>query len=129
MMIIAVCPDTATSRHDPDPNDALPAVFQDIIGQFDHLQALGVNALQLMPVAEFADDRSWGYNPAHIFAGEPVYGGPKAFKESVKSAHQNGFAATEGDVVVEPHGCDNPPASAAVNIGPYSVLVFSQDPP
>lgn len=78
--------------HDPDPNDDLPAAFRDIIGQFGHLKALGVNALQLMPVMEFAGDRSWGYNPAHIFAVESAYGGPAAFKEFVKRAHQNGFA-------------------------------------
>jgi 1,4-alpha-glucan branching enzyme len=78
--------------HDPDPDNNLPAGFHDIIKQFDHLKHLGVNALQLMPVAEFAGDHSWGYNPAHIFAVETAYGGPKAFKEFVKQAHQNGFA-------------------------------------
>lgn len=78
--------------HDPDPENNLPAGFHDIIKQFGHLKELGVNALQLMPVAEFAGDHSWGYNPAHIFAVETAYGGPKAFKEFVKQAHQNGFA-------------------------------------
>lgn len=78
--------------HDSNPEDNLPAGFHDIIKQFGHLKELGVNALQLMPIAEFAGDRSWGYNPAHIFAVETAYGGPKAFKEFVKQAHQNGFA-------------------------------------
>ena len=78
--------------HDPDPNDNVPAAFQDIVRQFGHLKGLGVNALQLMPIAEFAGDHSWGYNPAHIFAVESAYGGPKAFKEFVKLAHRNGFA-------------------------------------
>jgi 1,4-alpha-glucan branching enzyme len=78
--------------YDPDPENNLPAGFHDITKQFGHLKKLGVNALQLMPVAEFAGDHSWGYNPAHIFAVETAYGGPKAFKEFVKQAHQNGFA-------------------------------------
>lgn len=77
---------------DPDPNNDAPGVFEDIAKRFDHLKRLGVNALQLMPVAEFAGDRSWGYNPAHIFAVESAYGGPRAFKEFVKQAHRNGFA-------------------------------------
>ncbi len=68
------------------------ATFSDIIRRFDHLKKLGVNCLQIMPVAEFAGDRSWGYNPAHIFAVEGTYGGPKGFKEFVKAAHKNGFA-------------------------------------
>ena len=45
-----------------------------------------------MPVAEFAGDRSWGYNPAHVFAVESAYGGPDKFKEFVREAHRNGFA-------------------------------------
>lgn len=77
---------------DPDPSSDAPGAFGDIAKRFGHLKRLGVNALQLMPVAEFAGDRSWGYNPAHIFAVETAYGGPKAFKEFVKQAHQHGFA-------------------------------------
>lgn len=77
---------------DPDPNSDSPGQFKDIPKRFGHLKELGVNALQLMPVAEFAGDRSWGYNPAHIFAVESAYGGPKAFKEFVKQAHKHGFA-------------------------------------
>ncbi len=78
--------------NDTEPDVDKPATFADITRRFDHLKRLGVNCLQVMPVAEFAGDRSWGYNPAHIFAVESSYGGPKAFKEFVKAAHQNGFA-------------------------------------
>jgi len=69
-----------------------PALFADIVAKFGHLKALGVNCLQIMPIAEFAGDRSWGYNPAHIFAVEQVYGGPRGFKEFIREAHRNGFA-------------------------------------
>jgi len=78
--------------NDPHPEDDRPATFRDVIHRFEHLKKLGVNCVQVMPVAEFAGDRSWGYNPAHIFAVESSYGGPKAFKEFVREAHRNGFA-------------------------------------
>ncbi len=78
--------------NDPEPDTDKPATFRDVVRRFDHLKKLGVNCLQVMPVAEFAGDRSWGYNPAHMFAVESAYGGPRAFKEFVREAHRNGFA-------------------------------------
>jgi 1,4-alpha-glucan branching enzyme len=78
--------------NDEAPDDPRPAQFESVVRRFDHLKKLGVNCIQVMPIAEFAGDRSWGYNPAHMFAVESAYGGPKAFKKFVKAAHQNGFA-------------------------------------
>lgn len=69
-----------------------PGDFDDAMEKFNHLQRLGVNAIQIMPVAEFAGDYSWGYNPAHIFAVESAYGGPDALKTFVREAHKRGFA-------------------------------------
>jgi 1,4-alpha-glucan branching enzyme len=66
--------------------------FPSVSARLDHLKRLGVNALQIMPVGEFAGERSWGYNPAHIFSVENAYGGPLAFKQFVKRAHQEGMA-------------------------------------
>jgi len=60
--------------------------------RLDHFEHLGVNAVQIMPVAEFAGDYSWGYNPAHIFAVESAYGGPDALKRFVREAHKRGIA-------------------------------------
>jgi 1,4-alpha-glucan branching enzyme len=74
-----------------------------VASRFDHLLKLGVNAIQLMPVAEFAGDVSWGYNPAHIFAVESAYGGPDALKQLVKEAHQAGLAVIQ-DVVYNHFG-------------------------
>lgn len=68
--------------------------FDDVMKRLDYLVKLGVNAIQLMPVAEFAGDLSWGYNPAHIFAVESSYGGPDAFKTLIKEAHRRGLAVT-----------------------------------
>ena len=78
--------------HDPRPDDDRPGTFADAARRLGHLKALGVNAIQVMPIAEFAGDRSWGYNPAHMFAVESAYGGTRAFKEFVKLAHKAGFA-------------------------------------
>jgi len=64
----------------------------DASGRLDHLVRLGINAIQVMPLAEFAGDHSWGYNPAHIFAVESAYGGPDALKRFVRQAHRRGIA-------------------------------------
>ncbi|QDS95759.1 1,4-alpha-glucan branching enzyme GlgB [Roseimaritima multifibrata] len=66
--------------------------FAEFAKKFNHLKALGVNALQIMPIAEFAGDLSWGYNPAHPYAIESAYGGPRGFKTFVREAHKAGFA-------------------------------------
>ncbi|MGL4831643.1 MAG: alpha-amylase family glycosyl hydrolase, partial [Propionibacteriaceae bacterium] len=59
--------------------------------KFDHLRSLGVTAVELMPIMEFAGDLSWGYNPAHLFAVESSYGGPDALKTFVREAHKAGL--------------------------------------
>lgn len=66
--------------------------FEDFTKKFEHLKRLGVNALEIMPIAEFAGDLSWGYNPAHPYAIETAYGGPDGFKMFVREAHKHGFA-------------------------------------
>lgn len=76
------------NRDNPDE----PGGFTDAIRRFDHLKKLGINAIEIMPVAEFAGDLSWGYNPAHIFAIEESYGGPDALKQFIREAHAAGFA-------------------------------------
>jgi 1,4-alpha-glucan branching enzyme len=73
-------------------DETQPGQFASVSARLGHLQKLGVNAIQIMPIGEFAGDRSWGYNPAHIFSVEIAYGGPLAFKRFVKRAHQAGIA-------------------------------------
>ena len=68
-----------------------PGTFALAAAKLDHLAHLGITAIQLMPVAEFAGSYSWGYNPAHIFAVESTYGGPDALKSFVLEAHQRGI--------------------------------------
>ena len=69
-----------------------PGTFASAIGRLDSLRDLGVNALSVMPVTEFAGDHSWGYNGAYPFAVESAYGGPDALKQFVKEAHVRGMA-------------------------------------
>lgn len=66
--------------------------FDSAIEQLPHLQALGINAVEVMPIAEFAGDYSWGYNPAYPYAVETAYGGAQAFKRFVAAAHALGIA-------------------------------------
>jgi 1,4-alpha-glucan branching enzyme len=63
-----------------------------LMGKLGYLHELGINAIELMPVAEFAGDYSWGYNPADPFAVESGYGGPDLLKTFVREAHRNGIA-------------------------------------
>ncbi len=62
-----------------------------VVANLDHFTKVGVNIIQIMPVAEFAGDFSWGYNPAHIFAVESAYGGPDALKTLFLEAHNKGI--------------------------------------
>ena len=75
-----------------DEEGGRPGTFDSAIAKLDVLESLGVTHLQLMPVAEFAGDFSWGYNPAHIFAVESAYGGLSSFQRFVEAAHERGMA-------------------------------------
>ena len=66
--------------------------FTTAMEKFPYLKELGINAIEVMPIAEFSGDFSWGYNPAHPFAVESNYGGADAFKQFVKVAHEHGIA-------------------------------------
>ena len=69
-----------------------PGTFESAMEKFPYLQKLGINAVEVMPVAEFPGDFSWGYNPSHPFAVSSIYGGPDAFKQFIKTAHEHGIA-------------------------------------
>ncbi|GAA6525166.1 alpha-amylase family glycosyl hydrolase [Intrasporangium sp. DVR] len=80
-----------------------PGDIETMASRLGYLQSLGVNAIELMPVAEFAGDYSWGYNPAHPFAVESTYGGPDRLKAFVREAHRHGIAVIV-DVVLNHFG-------------------------
>lgn len=66
--------------------------FAEALQKLEHLKRLGVNVVEVMPLAEFAGYSSWGYNPSCVFAVETNYGGPVGFKRFVKAMHQAGLA-------------------------------------
>lgn len=69
-----------------------PGTWQTAISKLDHLENMGINAVEVLPIAEFAGDFSWGYNPAHPFAPESIYGDPEDMKDFVDACHQRGIA-------------------------------------
>lgn len=62
--------------------------FDGAIGHLDHLKRLGVDALELMPVAEFSGERGWGYDGVHLYAPHHSYGGPEGLKRLVDACHR-----------------------------------------
>jgi maltooligosyltrehalose trehalohydrolase len=79
--------------------------FEALIEQLPRLRTLGVNAVQLLPVAEFPGERNWGYDGVDLFAPSRAYGGPKALKRFVDAAHQHALGVIV-DVVYNHLGPD-----------------------
>ena len=65
--------------------------FRSAIARLDHLAALGVTALELMPVADFPGRRNWGYDGVLPFAPDSAYGTPEDLKALVVAAHARGL--------------------------------------
>jgi 1,4-alpha-glucan branching enzyme len=68
-----------------------PGTFRSAVERLDHLQALGVNMIELLPPTEFSGDFSWGYNPAFPFAPETAYGSPVDLAALIDAAHARGI--------------------------------------
>jgi len=66
--------------------------YSAVIEKLDYLKELGINAIQLMPVAEFDGNDSWGYSTNFFFAADKYYGTREALKGLVDAAHQKGIA-------------------------------------
>jgi 1,4-alpha-glucan branching enzyme len=50
--------------------------FLDLLGKLDYLVALGINAVLLLPIVEYANPRSLGYDGSDIFSPEMDYAVP-----------------------------------------------------
>jgi maltooligosyltrehalose trehalohydrolase len=70
-----------------------------------HLQEVGVTAIELMPVAEFAGEFGWGYDGVNLFAPYHRYGRPDDFRAFVDAAHRHGIGVLL-DVVYNHFGPD-----------------------
>jgi maltooligosyltrehalose trehalohydrolase len=66
--------------------------FEAIIPHLRDLQALGITAIELMPVAQFPGSRNWGYDGVYPYAVQNSYGGPDGLKALVDTCHQLGLA-------------------------------------
>ncbi|MGN7885891.1 malto-oligosyltrehalose trehalohydrolase [Dyadobacter endophyticus] len=60
--------------------------------KLDHLVELGVNAIEIMPVSQFAGDRNWGYDGVFPYSVQDSYGGPGALQHLVNACHERGMA-------------------------------------
>ncbi|MCP2266041.1 malto-oligosyltrehalose trehalohydrolase [Promicromonospora thailandica] len=62
------------------------------VGRLGHLQALGVDMVELMPLAAFGGRHGWGYDGVALWAVHDPYGGPAALQRFVDAAHAHGIA-------------------------------------
>jgi 1,4-alpha-glucan branching enzyme len=69
-----------------------PGNFDDASALLDYLTELGVNAVELLPIAEASGTRTWGYGNSHHFAIESSAGGRDKFRHFVRACHQRGIA-------------------------------------
>ncbi|MGC0271589.1 malto-oligosyltrehalose trehalohydrolase [Pseudactinotalea sp. Z1739] len=93
------------------PDGTLDAAIE----RLDHLVALGVDIVELMPVAAFPGERGWGYDGVGLYAVQHPYGGPAALARFVDAAHNAGLGVAL-DVVFNHLG---PSGNYLGEFGPY----------
>ncbi|MGF1491719.1 MAG: malto-oligosyltrehalose trehalohydrolase [Microcoleaceae cyanobacterium] len=89
--------------------------FTAIIERIPDLLSLGVNVIELMPVAQFPGNRNWGYDGVYPYGVQASYGGPDGLKQLVNACHQQGMAVVM-DVVYNHLG---PEGNYTQEFGPY----------
>jgi maltooligosyltrehalose trehalohydrolase len=94
--------------------------FAAAAARLPELLALGVTAIELMPVAEFPGRRNWGYDGVHLYAPHHAYGGPAGLKQLVDAAHTLGLGVVL-DVVYNHVG---PEGNYLDRFGPYFTDVY-----
>jgi maltooligosyltrehalose trehalohydrolase len=89
--------------------------FDGIINRLDYLVDLGINFIELMPLAQCPGERNWGYDGVYPFAIQHSYGGLDGFCRLVDAAHRRGIGIIV-DVVYNHMG---PEGSGLHHYGPY----------
>ena len=89
--------------------------FDSAVERLGHLVELGVNAVEVLPVAEASGERGWGYDGVDLWAPHHAYGGPDGFKRFVDACHAHGIAVVL-DVVYNHLG---PAGNYLSEFGPY----------
>jgi len=72
-----------------------------------YIQRLGANVIELLPINEFDNNDSWGYNPSFYFAPDKYYGTQDALKAFIDECHRRGIAVVL-DMVLN-HSSGNSP--------------------
>lgn len=89
--------------------------FAGIEDRLDHLVQLGINAVEIMPVAQFPGTRNWGYDGVCPYAVQNSYGGAVGLQLLVDACHRRGLAVVL-DVVYNHMG---PEGNYFSDYGPY----------
>ena len=95
--------------------------FGGIEGKLHYLKELGVNAIEIMPVAQFPGGRNWGYDGVFPYAVQDSYGGAEGLQKLVNACHQKGIAVVL-DVVYNHMG---PEGNYLGAYGPYFTDKYS----
>ncbi len=66
--------------------------FDAVKARLDYLQDLGINAIEFLPISEFDNNESWGYNPSFHMALDKYYGTSTALKQFIDECHARGIA-------------------------------------
>jgi len=94
---------------------SVEGTFAGAMKHLSHLRELGVTHVELMPVAEFAGDRGWGYDTVNLYAPHHTYGGPEGLKSLINMCHNMGLGVIL-DVVYNHLG---PEGNYLDKFGPY----------
>ena len=65
--------------------------YRAMIDRLDHLVETGITVLELMPLADFAGSRNWGYDGVLWYAPDSAYGRPEDLKTLIDAAHRRGL--------------------------------------
>ena len=95
--------------------------FDAAIDRLDHLVDLGVDFVELLPVAAFPGRHGWGYDGVFPYAVHEPYGGPDGLKRFVDACHDRGLAVIL-DVVYNHLG---PDGNVLPRFGPYFTDTYS----
>lgn len=79
--------------------------YKGVLQHLPALAALGITAIELMPLASFPGERNWGYDGVLQFAPQSSYGSPDELKALIDEAHRLGISVFL-DVVYNHFGPD-----------------------
>lgn len=89
--------------------------FDGVRARLERLCDLGINAIEIMPLAQFPGTRNWGYDGVYPFAVQHSYGGADGLRRLVDECHHRGIAVLL-DVVFNHLG---PEGNYLGQFGPY----------